>query len=377
MTAKDKLLFTPGPFITSRTVKQAMLRDLGSRDYEFIGIIKDIQSRLLALAGVSSEEYACIPMQGSGTYSVESVVSSTIPADGKMLVIINGAYGRRIAQMASVLKIPTETLVYPENVKPHPEKDVAARLKQDPSITHVAIIHCETTTGVINPVEEVGEVVREFGRSYFVDAMSSFGAIPLNLKEASIDYMVSSANKCIEGVPGFGFVIARRQSLEASAGSARSLSLDILSQLKGLEKDGQFRFTPPTHVLCAFRQALLELEAEGGVEARHARYQKNYETLMSAMRAMGFVEYLKPEDQSCIITSFRYPEHPNFKFDDFYRRLNEKGYVIYPGKVGDADCFRIGTIGRIYPSDLEDLTAAIGRVMTEMGIVAQEAAAVA
>lgn len=368
MTSKDKLLFTPGPFNTSRTVKQVMLRDLGSRDFEFIGIIKDIRQRLLALAGVSDEEYACVPMQGSGTYSVEAVVSSTVPANGKVLVIVNGAYGRRIVQIATALKIPVETLVYPDNVKPHPEKEVAAKLKQDPSITHVAIIHCETTTGLINPVAEVGEVVREFGRSYFVDAMSSFGAIPLNVKEACIDYMVSSANKCIEGVPGFGFVIARRKPLEASAGSARSVSLDILSQLKGLEKDGQFRFTPPTHVLCAFRQGLLELEAEGGVEARGARYQKNYQTLMRAMRAMGFVEYLKPEDQSCIITSFRYPEHPNFKFEEFYRRLNEKGYVIYPGKVGDADCFRIGTIGRIFPSDLEDLTAAIGRVMAEMSI---------
>jgi 2-aminoethylphosphonate-pyruvate transaminase len=354
-----------------------MLRDLGSRDYEFIGTIKDIRDRLLALAGVSGGEYACIPMQGSGTYSVESVVSSTVPAGGKMLVIINGAYGRRIAQIASVLKIPTETLVYPDNFKPHPEKEVAAKLKQDPSISHVAIIHCETTTGIINPVKEVGKVVQDFGRSYFVDAMSSFGAIPLNVKEAGIDYMVSSANKCIEGVPGFGFVIARRKALEASAGSARSVSLDILSQLKGLEKDGQFRFTPPTHVLRAFQQALLELEAEGGVEARGARYQKNYETLMRAMRSMGFVEYLKPEDQSCIITSFRYPEHPNFNFEDFYRRLNEKGYVIYPGKVGDADCFRIGTIGRIYPNDIEDLTAAIGRVMKEMGIVSTNVLAVA
>jgi len=373
MTAKDKLLFTPGPFTTSRTVKQAMLRDLGSRDYEFIDIIQDIRDRLLALAGVTGEEYACIPMQGSGTYSVEAVISSTVPADGKLLIIINGAYGRRIAQIASVLKIPTETLVYPDNFKPNPEREVAARLKNDPSISHVAMIHCETTTGVVNPVNEVGKVVREFGRTYFVDAMSSFGAIPLNVRDACIDYMVSSANKCIEGVPGFGFVIARREPLEASAGSARSLSLDILAQLQGLEKNGQFRFTPPTHVLCAFRQALLELEKEGGVEARGARYKKNYETLIRTMRSMGFVEYLKPEDQSYIITSFRYPEHPNFKFEDFYRRLNDKGYVIYPGKVGNADCFRIGTIGRIYPNDLEDLAAAIGRVMADMNIPTKQA----
>jgi 2-aminoethylphosphonate-pyruvate transaminase len=375
MTAKDKLLFTPGPFTTSRTVKQAMLRDLGSRDYEFIEIIREIQQRLLAIGGVENAGYECIPLQGSGTYSVEAVVSSTVPPDGKMLVIVNGAYGRRIAQIASVLKIPTVILTYAENIKPRPEHDVAAKLKADPSITNVAIIHCETTTGMINPVMEVGQVVKEYGRRYFVDAMSSFGAVPLNLEEACIDFMVSSANKCIEGVPGFGFTIARREALLATAGWARSLSLDLLAQLKGLEKDGQFRFTPPTHVMMAFHQALLELEKEGGVEARAARYQNNYRILIKGMRDMGFEEYLRAEDQSHIITSFRYPTHSNFHFEEFYKRLNEKGYVIYPGKVSDADCFRIGTIGRISGNEIHDLLGGISRVMAEMNIPALQMSA--
>jgi 2-aminoethylphosphonate-pyruvate transaminase len=368
MTARDKLLFTPGPFITSRTVKQAMLRDLGPRDFEFISLVKDIRRRLLALGGVENAGYVAIPMQGCGTYSVEAVISSTVPPDGKLLVVVNGAYGKRIARMAAVLKIPTVQLTYPENIRPQPQQDVAAQLKSDPAITHVAMIHCETTTGVLNPIKEVGQVVREFGRIYFVDAMSSFGAVPINLKECGIDYLVSSSNKCIEGVPGFAFTLARRDALLATEGYARSLSLDLLAQWKGLEKDGQFRFTATTHVMLAFHQALLELEAEGGIEARMARYQENYTVLTEGMRDLGFEEYLRPEDQSHIITSFRYPKHPNWDFEEFYRRLNEKGYVIYPGKLSDADCFRIGTIGRIYPNEMYELLGGITRVVKEMGL---------
>lgn len=368
MTARDKLLFTPGPFTTSRTVKQAMLRDVGSRDFEFIELVRAVRRRLLAVGGVASPEYEAIPMQGSGTFSIEAVVSSTVPADGKMLVVINGAYGRRIAQMASVLKIPTVLLTYPEDARPAPQEDVAAKLKSDPAITHVAIIHCETTTGILNPVKELGQVTKHFGRTYFVDAVSSFGGVPLNLKECGIDFLVSSSNKCIEGVPGFAFVLARREALLATQGYARSVSLDLLAQWRGLESDGQFRFTPPTHVLLAFHQALIELEQEGGVEARAARYQANCRTLVAGMRELGFVEYLRPEDQSHIITSFRYPDDPNFGFEEFYRRLNEKGYIIYPGKVSEAQCFRIGTIGRIFPNEVHDLLGAIARVKAEMGL---------
>ncbi len=365
--SKDKILFTPGPLTTSRTVKQAMLRDLGSRDFEFIRLIKDIRGRLLALAGVSKGKYEAILMQGSGTFAVESVVSSAIPPGGKLLVIVNGAYGKRIAKMASVLKIDVESLECPENELPR-VSEIDARLYADKSVTHVAVIHCETTTGIINPIKDIGAVVKRHGRLYFVDAMSSFGAIPLNVAECGIDYIVSSANKCIEGVPGFGFVLARTEALAATEGYARSMSLDLLGQWKGLEGNGQFRFTPPTHALLAFHQALLELEQEGGVEGRASRYRSNYELLMSGMRAMGFREYLRPEVQGHIITSFLYPRHPRFKFDDFYERLNEKGYVIYPGKVSNADCFRIGTIGRIFESDVRDVLAAVRQTIVDMGM---------
>jgi len=364
---KDKALFTPGPLTTSRTVKQAMLRDLGSRDSEFIGLVRDIRQRLLQLGGAADGSYEAIIMQGSGTFCLEAVVSSVIPPDGKLLVVINGAYGRRIAQIASVLKIDTRLLSYPEHRKPDLE-EIGGALAIDGAITHLAVVHCETSTGIINPVKEIGQVVRRFGRRYFVDAMSSFGAVPLDLAGCNIDYLVSSANKCIEGVPGFGFILARRDALLETAGYARSLSLDLLAQWRGLEASGQFRFTPPTHALLAFHQALLELEAEGGIEGRAARYRANYQALVTGMRALGFQEVLSPEDQGYIITSFRYPTHPNFDFDEFYRRLNAKGFVIYPGKVSDADSFRIGSIGRISVADVHSLLSAISQSLAEMAV---------
>jgi len=364
---KDKILFTPGPLTTSRTVKQAMLRDLGSRDYEFIALVKDIRQKLVKLAQGDADGYAAILMQGSGTFGLEAVVSSTVEPEGKLLVIINGAYGKRIAKIASVLKIETAALECPENKTPGLEQ-IKSALKADPKITNVAVVHCETTTGIINPIKQIGSIVKEAGAKYFVDAMSSFGAVPINVVECNIDYLVSSANKCIEAVPSFSFILAKLSSLKETAGYARSLSLDLLNQYLGFEKNGQFRFTPPTHVLMAFHQALAELEAEGGVKGRVQRYRNNYETLIAAMREMGFKEYLHPEDQGYIITSFLYPQVPNFSFEKFYERLNEKGYVIYPGKVSNADCFRIGNIGRIFESDIRALLVAIRETIAEMGV---------
>ena len=365
--SKDKVLFTPGPLTTSRTVKMAMLRDLGSRDTEFIGVVREIRHKLLALGGVDNQAFEAILMQGSGTFAIESVISSTVPPQGKLLVVINGAYGKRIEQIARVLKISTVAIASPET-QPADSSQVAAALDRDTEITHVAVVHCETTTGIFNPIREIGSVVKRFNRCYFVDAMSSFGAVTLNLADCCIDYLVSSANKCVEGVPGFAFALAKRESLLATEGFARSLSFDLLAQWRGLERDGQFRFTPPTHALLAFHQALLELEQEGGVEARAARYRENYRTLIAGMRMLGFEEYLDAEKQGYIITSFRYPNHANFRFEEFYNRLNEKGYVIYPGKVSEGNCFRIGHIGRIFPSDICDLLGAIRTTLGEMEI---------
>jgi 2-aminoethylphosphonate-pyruvate transaminase len=367
MPSQDKLLFTPGPLTTSPTVKAAMQTDLGSRDVAFIQLVKEVREELVRLGNVSLETFTAIPMQGSGTFGVEAVLSSVVPRDGRLLVLANGAYGARIGQIGRVLGIDTRVLTTPEERKLDPE-DVARQLAGDVHITHVAAVHCETTTGQFNPIERIGALVRSAGRKFIVDAMSSFGAVPIDLDQAGVDYLISSANKCIEGVPGFSFILARRQALAATEGWARSVALDLLAQWRGLDQSGQFRFTPPTHALLAFRQALRELQAEGGVEGRAARYRSNHRALVKGMTELGFEMYLAEEDQGYIITSFRYPRHPGFKFEAFYQRLSDKGFVIYPGKVSSADCFRIGTIGRLFPTDIEALLQAIRSTITELGI---------
>ncbi|MDG2208031.1 MAG: 2-aminoethylphosphonate--pyruvate transaminase [Pirellulales bacterium] len=365
---KDKPLFTPGPLTTSLSVKQAMLRDLGSRDTEFIGAVRELREELLRVGGVSQQGgYEAILMQGSGTFSVEAVIVSAMPPAGKLLAVVNGAYGDRIVKIAQVHGIETVVQTYRENELPSVEA-VDEALAADPEIKMVVAVHCETTSGIINPIEAIGEQVAKHGRCYFVDSMSAFGAVPLDFEAAKIDFLVSSANKCIEGVPGFGFCICRREALLETRGWSRTLSLDLLAQWEGLEKNGQFRFTPPTHTILAFRQALRELEEEGGVAGRAARYEENYRTLVAGMRSLGFVEYVGPELQGYIITSFCFPEDSNFQFEKFYDLLNDAGFVIYPGKVSDADCFRIGNIGRIDKGNVEALLEAIKDALAKMEV---------
>uniref|UniRef100_A0A7C1JGY0 2-aminoethylphosphonate--pyruvate transaminase n=1 Tax=Caldilinea aerophila TaxID=133453 RepID=A0A7C1JGY0_9CHLR len=364
---KDKALFTPGPLTTSRTVKQAMLRDLGSRDQEFIALVADVRRRLVRLADADPDLYTAVLMQGSGTFAIEAVIGSVIPPHGRLLVLVNGAYGERMVQIARRLSIDVVEVRSFENA-PVDVNALAATLAQDNAITHVAVVHCETTTGVMNPIDAVGTVTARFGRSLIVDAMSSFGAYPVDLAGWGVDYLISSANKCIEGVPGFAFVLARIAALQATRGYARSISLDLLAQYEGLERDGQFRFTPPVHAILAFHQALVELEAEGGVVGRGARYRRNYETTLRGMMALGFRPYVPEAYRSYIITSFYYPAHPNFDFQRFYHLLSERGCVIYPGKLSHADCFRIGHIGRLEIADVENLLCAVRAALSEMEI---------
>jgi len=345
-----------------------MLRDLGSRDTEFIGVVQGIQQQLLELAGVSQKSgYEAILMQGSGTFGVEALISSVIPRDGKLLVIVNGAYGKRIRDIALRHGIETVTIEVAENMPALPQQ-VSGTLVGDSEITHVALVHCETSSGVLNPVEEIGVVVKEFQRTFIVDAMSSFGGIPLDVAESGIDYLAASANKCLEGVPGISFVIANRGQLLASDGAARCISLDLLAQWEGLEKNGQFRFTPPTHVILALHQALLELDEEGGVAGRAKRYAANHAALLKGMRRMGFREYVPAEFQSHIITTFELPEDPKFRFEEFYQHLSARDKVIYPGKLNEVDCFRIGNIGQLFESDIEALLAAVEATLTDMGV---------
>jgi 2-aminoethylphosphonate-pyruvate transaminase len=364
---QQKLLFTPGPLSTSPAVKQAMLRDLGSRDSEFLAVVREIRQELLAVGGVGEPDYTAIPLQGSGTFAVEAMLGTAVPSDGLLLVTVNGAYGRRMVQIAECLRIAWEAVEYPEN-EPVSVERLSEVLTGGRSFTHLACVHCETTTGLLNPIEAIGQLSDRHGVGFLVDAMSSFGGVPLNVHAAHVDFLVSSANKCIQGVPGFGFALARREALEGCAGHARSVSLDLLAQWRGLEADGQFRFTPPTHALLAFRQALRELAEEGGVPGRFERYTANHRELVRGMRALGFQTYLDDRFQGPIITSFLYPPGPAFDFARFYSALSDRGFVIYPGKLSRVAAFRIGTIGNLGFAEIKALIEAVRDVLIGMGV---------
>ncbi|MBF0379005.1 MAG: 2-aminoethylphosphonate--pyruvate transaminase [Desulfamplus sp.] len=352
-------LLTPGPLSTSKRVKYAMLQDFCTWDDDYNNLVQDIRNKLTKIATSNSiGNYTTLLMQGSGTFSVESVISTAIPKDGKLLVLTNGAYGERIASIARCHKIDVAVNDSGE-LEPPDVNLLIDSLKSDPAITHVAVVHCETTTGMLNPIEKIGEIVKHYGKIYIVDAMSSFGGIPIDIANLQADYLISSANKCIQGVPGFGFIVAKRSAIESTQGQARTLSLDMYSQWREMEsKNGKWRFTSPTHTVHAFAQALKELEDEGGVEKRYERYQLNHRTLVDGMRELGFTTLLPDTLQSPIITSFLSPDG-DYQFKQFYNNLKTKGFVIYPGKVTVRDTFRIGNIGDINRDDMLHLLDAV------------------
>ena len=356
------LLLTPGPLTTSETVKEAMMSDWCTWDEDYnVGIVEKIRKELVTLATSRPEDYTAVLMQGSGTFCVESTLGTAIRPTDHLLIAANGAYGNRMGVIATYYGIQHHVLKF-EETQPVDPKAIDTYLNEHPEVTHVSVVHCETTTGVLNPLAAVAEVVKRHGKMFIVDAMSSFGGVPIDMAALGIDFLISSANKCIQGVPGFGFVIARRSLLEQCKGVARSLSLDLYDQWDTMEKGhGKWRFTSPTHVVRAFMQALNELKAEGGIEARHARYCENHRVLVEGMRSLGFRTLLPDEEQSPVITSFYYPE-AGFDFKAFYLKLKERGFVIYPGKISQADTFRIGNIGDVFPDDFRRLVEAIKEI---------------
>lgn len=371
------LLLTPGPLSTSKGVRNAMLRDWCTWDTDYNEkIVQNIRCRLSALASARPEDYTAVLMQGSGSFAVEAVLGTALPLDGKLLIIANGAYGKRMVQIARVLKLNCIEYCLSETEAPQPET-VSKILLDNPGVTHTAMVHCETTTGMLNPLAEISRAVKERGAIFILDAMSSFGGIPLAMEDYGIDFLISSSNKCIQGVPGFAFVIAKRETLQKCRGNARSLCLDLYDQWKEMDQTGKWRYTSPTHAVRAFYQALDELEAEGGVISRNRRYCENQRLLVEGMSALGFQPLLPRNLQSPIITSFLYPRTeyaagpasagdgspPAFDFTSFYQAVKKQGFVLYPGKISQADTFRIGNIGEVYPHDIKKLLDVIGNVM--------------
>ena len=360
-------LLTPSPLTTAASVKQAMLRDWGSWDEDFRAMTRDLRARLLALLGEGAEDFDCVPIQGSGTFAVEAMLGSFVPRDGKVLVLANGAYGQRAAETLRYLG-RAHVLLDKGDYLPPRGAEVARILAEDPAITHVIAIHCETSSGILNPVAEIAEATYGTGRKLLIDSMSAFGAIPLEPAAIRFEALVSSANKCIEGVPGFGFVLARKSELEAAKGNSHSLSLDVHAQWAAMNRTGQWRFTPPTHVVAAFLEALRLHAAEGGVAARGARYGANRDALVAGMRRLGFQTLLEAAWLSPIIVTFFCPADPKFVFDRFYALMKARGFIIYPGKLTAVDSFRIGCIGHLDAAVMRAVVEAAGAALAEMGV---------
>lgn len=364
--SRDPILLTPGPLTTALATKAAMLRDWGSREDHFIAANARVRKRLLAAVN-GDPTHVCVPIQGSGTFAVEAAVNTLVPRNGHLLVLINGAYGQRLAKLARMMGRRVSVLEIPEGAQIRPA-EVAKALAADLSITDVAVIHCETSTGVLNPLHDIAGEVTRHGRRLIVDAMSSFAAIAIDAQATPFDALVASSGKCVEGPPGVGFVFLKKSTLEGCAGNCTSLSLDLHDQWIYMEKTAQWRFTPPTHVVMALDAALEGLEEEGGQRARLARYTRNFEVLVRGMGELGFRPYLSPSIQAPIIVTFHAPADPHYTFQALYDRMREKGFVLYPGKLTKVETFRVGCIGSIGPDEVRSAINALRDTLVEMGI---------
>jgi len=361
---RDPILLTPGPLTTSLATKAAMLNDWGSWDATFNALTAEVCRRLVAIIA-GGDAFVCVPLQGSGTFAVEAAVGTLVPRDGKLLVLVNGAYGERMARLTRIMGRDLAVLDFGETSPVDPDR-VARTLAADPLITHVGIIHCETSTGILNPLEAVARVVQLAGRRLIVDAMSSFAVLPLDAREIPFDAVIASSNKGLEGVPGMGFVLARREPLLAAKGQAHSLSLDLHDQFTYLEQTGRWRYTPPTHVVAALRTALDQFDAEGGRPGRHARYADNCARLLAGLAGLGLKPFLPSHLQAPVIVTVHAPEHPGYAFPAFYDRIKAAGFVLYPGKLTAVETFRVGCIGAIGAAEIDGAVAAIARALQAM-----------
>jgi 2-aminoethylphosphonate-pyruvate transaminase len=365
--SRDPILLTPGPLTTSLATKSAMLRDWGSWDSAFNAVTAKVRAQLLAVIK-GEQSHVCVPMQGSGTFSVEAACNTLMPKNGHMLVLVNGAYGKRMAKLVQMMGRKVTQFETADDV-PTTAQDVDRLLQQDATITHVGLIHCETSTGIINPMAEIAQVVARHGKSLIIDAMSSFGALDIDAGKVPFDAVIAASGKCIEGPPGMGFVLVRKSVLEQSAGNSLSLALDLHDQWQYMEKTTQWRFTPPTHIVVAFHEALKQFEAEGGQPARLARYTGNYRMLLAGLAELGLKPFLPAEIQAPIIVTVHAPESDKYDFKTFYDLVRDKGFVLYPGKLTQVETFRVGCIGAIGAQEMRSAVCAMRDALREMGVM--------
>jgi 2-aminoethylphosphonate-pyruvate transaminase len=365
-THRDAVLLTPGPLTTSLRTKLAMLKDWGSWDSDFIAITARVRQSLLDIVH-GHDSHVVVPLQGSGTFSVEAAVATVVPRDGHVLVLDNGAYCKRAAKLSHLMGRRTTVVPFAEDAAISPEV-LQTHLLADKSITHVVMIHCETGAGVLNPLQAVADVCQAHGKGLIVDAMSSFAALEIDARKVHFDALVAASGKCLEGVPGMGFVFIRKAILPQCEGNNCSLAMDLYDQYIYMEKTGQWRFTPPTHVLVALNEAIEQFEEEGGQTARLKRYQSNCSTLVDGMAALGFKPFLDPAIQAPIIVTFHVPADPRYQFKTFYDIAKKNGFILYPGKLTQVETFRVGCIGAIGPVEMAQAVHAIALTLKEMGI---------
>ncbi|MBN1080163.1 2-aminoethylphosphonate--pyruvate transaminase [Pseudomonas sp. 1079] len=364
MPTAAPILLTPGPLTTSNRTRQAMMTDWGSWDDRFNQLTASVCSQLLAILN-GADSHHCVPLQGSGTFAVEAAIGTLVPRNGKVLVLINGAYGKRLAKICEVLGREFSTFETAED-EPTTAADVDRLLHADSAITHVALIHCETSTGILNPLPQIAEVVKRHGKRLVIDAMSSFGALPIDAREIPFDALIAASGKCLEGVPGMGFVFAEKHALAAAQGNCHSLAMDLFDQHSYMTKTGQWRFTPPTHVVAALHEALLQYAEEGGLPARHQRYANNCQALLDGMAELGVRSFLPAAIQAPIIATFHAPDDPRYQFKAFYERVKAKGFILYPGKLTQVETFRVGCIGHVDAADMRAAVKAIAEVLQGM-----------
>ncbi len=364
MNPTAPILLTPGPLTTSARTRNAMLMDWGSWDRDFNQMTASVREQLLAIIHGQASHY-CVPLQGSGTFAVEAAIGTLVPRDGKVLVLVNGAYGQRLAKICKVLGRAFSTFETAED-QPTTGADVDRLLSADSAITHVALIHCETSTGILNPLADIAQVVASHGKRLIIDAMSSFGALPIDAREVPFDALIAASGKCLEGVPGMGFVFAKKQALDLAEGNSNSLAMDLYDQHVYMAKTGQWRFTPPTHVVAALHEALLQYAEEGGLAARQGRYQANCQTLLEGMQQLGLRSFIPAAIQAPIIVTFHAPDSPNYEFKAFYERVKAKGFILYPGKLTQVETFRVGCIGCVDSHGMQGAVDAIGQALHEM-----------
>jgi 2-aminoethylphosphonate-pyruvate transaminase len=362
----DPILLTPGPLTTSAVTKSAMLSDWGSWDGAFNELTASVCRDLVAIVD-AQDDHVCVPLQGSGTFAVEAALGTFVPRRGKVLVPDNGSYCKRIVRILGYLERETVILAHGEQEPADPAR-IDAALAADPAITHVAQVHCETGTGILNPLAEIAAIAAHHGRALIIDAMSSYAAIPIDARTIRFDALIAASGKCLEGVPGMGMVIARRAALQGSGGNSRSLAMDLLDQWQYMQKTGQWRFTPPTHVVAALRAALDQYQQQGGLPARLARYTENCAALVSGMRTLGIKTFLPDALQAPIIVTFHSPPDPKYDFGEFYRRVRDRGFILYPGKLTAVDTFRVGCIGAIGAATLRQAVSAVADALRDMGV---------